>query len=352
MAPVALLVALALLPRILCAQVPPPEKLTARALNTNYTLLWTWSGSNGQTASFTVQYTGTYRKARKDPKWKPACEKTSNMYCDLNPLNLHYLGIYTLRVCATVNGLNSEWVSLDFAPAKDAAVGPPTIVSVSPAGSDLEVSISEPQTNNNTSMKEKISSLYYRYTYWEDHIGSKIPQVLDSPNTRVVMENLLSWTKYCVCVQSCTIEPNRTSTFTEPVCTSTNGGLSWAQISLIFFTCLCIVFLLVFGIVFGCFHCHRLFKNSFNPKVTLPSFLNDFGISPSLLGPDRHSELHCDLLSVNSPSPQQVLFSGRHSLQSSSEDSGIYTSTSDKSTSAQNSAPCSESQMTWRALWV
>ncbi|XP_055008904.1 interleukin-10 receptor subunit beta [Boleophthalmus pectinirostris] len=341
MAPAALLVALSLfLPCILRAQVPPPENLTLQAVNTDYSLRWTWPGMDGQTASFTVQCVSKYQLARKNPKWKTACEETSDMSCDLNPLDLHYLGLYT-RVCATVNGNDSDWVPLDFAPAKDAAVGPPTAVQVSAIDSGLEISILEPQTNNNTSMKEKVSSLRYRFTYWEESTGSKSAQFLISPNTRVVQENLQSWTRYCVSVQSLTIEPNRTSTFTVPVCIGTNGAFSWGKICLIFFSCLFFVFLLVFGLVLGCFLCHRIYKNSFNPKVDLPSFLDEFLASPTLLHSEQHSELQCDLLSVRSPSPQQVPSGARDSIHSCSGDSGV--SSNDTSTSAQSSVRSTQS---------
>lgn len=56
-------------------------------------------------------------------KWKMACEEISIMSCDLTPLDLHYLCIYTLRVRANMNGHYSEWVQKDFAPAKDGEPG-------------------------------------------------------------------------------------------------------------------------------------------------------------------------------------------------------------------------------------
>lgn len=48
-----------------------------------------------------------------------------------------------------------------------AAVGPPSKVNIITVGSDLEVYISDPVTIQNTSMKEKISSLYFHIVYWE-----------------------------------------------------------------------------------------------------------------------------------------------------------------------------------------
>ncbi|XP_072315392.1 interferon alpha/beta receptor 1b-like [Eucyclogobius newberryi] len=291
-----LLGALTLVPLSFCTQVPAPEDLRVQALNTDYTLLWSWGqGSEGQTVSFTVQYMGAFRKNR--PKWRQACEETWERSCDLNPLDLHYLGIYSLRVQASVDGLTSNWTALDFAPAKDAAVGPPTSVKVSAAGNVLEVSVTEPRTINNTSMKDKIPSLSFRFMFWEkERSGQRTP--VDSPNTMVTLDKLSFWTFYCVSVQSLTIDPDRTSAFTEPLCLSTEGP-HWLKICLCFLASLCGAFLLVFGVSFGAFHCHRRLKNSFHPRVTRPVFLDQLHVSPELLLLDW-SEHQCDLLTVTS----------------------------------------------------
>lgn len=318
------------LPFVLCE--PPLANLTVQALNTNYTLHWTWAGMDAQSARFTVQYIGKFRLNRNQSGWRTACEDIQTMSCDLNPLNLHYLGIFALRVRVTVNERHYEWAQVDFAPATDAAVGPP-VVLVSPAGKVLEVLITAPQTINNTSMKEIIPSLYYRILYWERANDKKSQAAVNSPNTMVVLEDLKSWTSYCVSVQSRTIEPNRTSAFTDPICISTQGEFQWGKFSWIFTISLLLGFTVVLGIVLGCFYN----KKTFQASATQPACLNEDCHSPhQLLHSDQLSE-QCDLLTVISSPLDHVHSSGRPDWQScsDSQDSGIY-STSNKTTSEQS----------------
>lgn len=47
-----------------------------------------------------------------------------------------------------------------------AAVGPPSKVDLAPAGSDLDVYISDPLTSKNTTMRDHFK-LYYGILYWE-----------------------------------------------------------------------------------------------------------------------------------------------------------------------------------------
>lgn len=41
------------------------------------------------------------------------------MSCDLTGCNLHYLGIYMIRVRANANGRHSDWVLKEFCPDTD-----------------------------------------------------------------------------------------------------------------------------------------------------------------------------------------------------------------------------------------
>lgn len=334
------LMPLVLLPFIICEQVPPPLNPTVQAVNTNYTLLWNWFGLGNQTATFTVQYIAKFRLTRNQSNlekaevhWRTACKETPNMFCDLNPVNLLYLGAYSLRVCATVNGQRSHYVQVDFAPSKDAAVGPPTGVLLSHSGNDLEVSISEPQTISNTSMKVNIPSLYYRFLYWERHFDHKIsqPPAVDSANAMVVLEDLKSWTWYCVSVQSRTNEPNRFSVFTDPVCISTQGGFRWGQFFGIFGICLILVLVIVLLILLGSYYSKQSLKKQ---VVIKPVFLEEqnWHFHPVLLSSDSQPE-QCDHLTVQSPSQEHDLSSVRPEWQSSN-DSGIYTA-KNKTTSEQ-----------------
>ncbi|TKS66814.1 Interferon alpha/beta receptor 1a [Collichthys lucidus] len=202
------------------AELAAPQNVTMVTLNTNYMLSWDWdpsaAGSHGVT--FTTQYVGKFKLKYKSPKWSMVCENTPQTSCDLTDLNLHYLGIYVFRVRASADGRHSDWVLKEFCPDKDAAVGPPSKVELSVAEGFLEISISDPLTNTNTSMKDKLRELYYHIVYWE---GSPGIQTLDSKKTLVTLSNLKSWTWYCVMVQSRSDFYNKTSSFTSPQCMQT-----------------------------------------------------------------------------------------------------------------------------------
>lgn len=70
-----------------------------------------------------------------------------------------------------------------------AAVGPPSKVDLAPAGSDLDVFISDPLTSTNSSMKEKLDQMYYLILYSE---RSGDTQVGDS-----LWQTLGPFTQYC-----------------------------------------------------------------------------------------------------------------------------------------------------------
>lgn len=63
---------------------------------------------------------------------------------------------------------------LDLMSCVSAAVGPPAKVNLTPAGSDLDVFITDPLTSANTPMTEILSKMYYHILYWERSADSKV----------------------------------------------------------------------------------------------------------------------------------------------------------------------------------
>ncbi|XP_078119147.1 interferon alpha/beta receptor 1b-like isoform X1 [Sander vitreus] len=329
------------------AELAPPKNLTLITLNTNYTLSWDWDQSfaEGHAVNFTTQYVAKFelKSKRKSPVWETACEKTSHRSCDLTKFNLYYLGIYVLRVQASVNGRVSDWVTKDFCPDKDAAVGPPSRVDLSPAGSGLDIIISDPLTSTNSSMKDHIEDLYYHILYWERSVDTQAveTQMLASKATVVTLSDLKAWTWYCVRVQSRYDFFNKKSSFTSPHCMQTEGAIPWWQI-FGYFLLLVICFLLLLVIICSSFWFFKTVKATFYPSNQLPphfQYLCDSSGSdiPRLLTTDSDSELLCDKMTVcpkppvleNHIPPPEALpvppsdSSGRHSCQGSG-DSGVY----------------------------
>ncbi|KAF3695200.1 Interferon alpha/beta receptor 1a Membrane-associated type I interferon receptor [Channa argus] len=340
------------------AELAPPQNVSLITLNTNYTLSWDWPQSHAVT--FTTQYVGKYKlKSKKILKWFTACEETSRMSCDLTPLQLHYLGIYVLRVRANANGSHSNWEMKEFCPDIDAALGPPTAVRLARAGGDLDVYISDPLTSTNISMKDHIATLYYHILYWENSADIQVQSLSKSANL-VTLPNLKPWTWYCVKVQSRYDFYNKSSSFTSPLCMQTEGDTPWWQIFLIFLGSLILWFLVMLLSLYSFFWCYKIIKKTFFPSVSLPSPLKkdldpDSDI-PYLLPRDAESELlfvkvtvcaESTMLEIHNPCPETLLMSqsdlepdSRHNRQdsSSSEDSGVYSTGCSLKTQQSNSS--------------
>ncbi|XP_040057101.2 interferon alpha/beta receptor 1b [Gasterosteus aculeatus] len=334
------------------AELKHPKNLAMITLNTNYMLTWDWDQSSSESGAvnFTTQYVAKYRltskrlSKKKSPVWITACEKTWRRSCDLTKFSLYYLGIYVLRVQANVNGDVSAWEQKEFCPDTDADLGPPNKVDLSPAGSDLDVFISDPVTSTNISMKENHPELYYHVVYWERSAGQQAvgTQTLDSSANIVTLPNLKPWTWYCVRVQSRYDYYNKKSIFSSPHCMQTEGATPWWQIFMYFMASLVTFFLVILLPLYSCFRCYKTLKETWFPSVLLPTPIQYLWDStgydiPRLVSPESDSELLCDRVTVEPllhilppeavPAPLSCLEpDSRHSRQDSSGsgDSGVY----------------------------
>ncbi|XP_029967776.1 interferon alpha/beta receptor 1b-like [Salarias fasciatus] len=334
------------------AQPAPPHNVTVITLNTNYTLSWEYDSNvtNAHSVTFTTQYLPKFKLKykKKNASWITACNESSQRFCDLTVLNLHYLGIFVLRVRANVNRGHSGWVQKEFCPDKDAAVGPPASVGLVPVGSNLQVSISDPMTTDNRSMKEHLPGLYYNIRYWE-HSEDASASVISSETNVVTLPDLKARTWYCVSLQSRCDFYHKSSSFTTPRCMQTEGAVPWWQIFLYFLGSLVICFLLILFALFGVFWVFKTVKATFYPVSRLPAHFQQCRHDstgsdiPPLFTPDSESDL-CEkvivcpqpgLLEEEIPSDEDLLEhradlpsdnSGELSCQasSSSGDTGIY----------------------------
>ncbi|XP_014030029.2 interferon alpha/beta receptor 1a isoform X1 [Salmo salar] len=329
------------------AELPQPQNLTLLTLNTQYVLTWDWDQTTtGNAVTFTVEYMAKYKmKMKKD--WSLVCDRTTHTRCDFTGSNLTYIGTYMLRVRASADGVNSHWVCIEFCPDKNALLGPPPRVELAPAGNQLNVTISDPLTSTQGSMKKHVISLYYRILYWslsDDPQGLK-PKVVDSSNNLVMLPEQEAWTWYCVIIQSRYDYYNKTSGYTEPQCMQTEGDTPYGQIFLYFLVSMVVCFLLVLLPSYAFFRFYRVLKNTFYPSIQLPAHIQEYlcdsspgSDMPRLLTADSEAELCCDklticpevvLLEIHLPPPltappsELEQDSGRH-IRQDSGDSGIH----------------------------
>uniref|UniRef100_A0AAZ3REX9 Fibronectin type-III domain-containing protein n=1 Tax=Oncorhynchus tshawytscha TaxID=74940 RepID=A0AAZ3REX9_ONCTS len=233
------------------AELPQPQNLTLLTLNTQYVLTWDW-------------------------------DQTTTVY----------FGLICSSPCL-------------------ASLGPPSRVELAPVGNLLDVTISDPLTSTQHSMKEHVLFLYYRILYWS---RSDDPQVLaqpsalfllDSSNNLVTLPELEAWTWYCVMIQSRYDYYNKTSSYTEPQCMQTEGDTPYGQIFLYFLVSMMVCFLLVLLPSYTLFRFYRVLKNTFYPSIQLPVHIQEYlcdsspgSDMPRLLTADSEAELCCDKLTI------------------------------------------------------
>ncbi|KAJ8282235.1 hypothetical protein COCON_G00047540 [Conger conger] len=292
------------------ALLPRPENVTLETLNTHYVLAWAWNPDRGctgnQKPTFTAQYLPKFKLRSKKRVWTSACTDTSDAYCDFTSCDLHYLGMYVLRVRARCAGRNSEWAQLDFCPDKQAHLGPPSKVVVIPGIRLLEVQISDPLTSKNTSMKETYPELYYLIMYWKDTQNVvKDYHYLNTSINIVTLPDLEPWAVYCFRVQSRYNFYNKISSFSQMLCQQTTDRTPLWQILLWFLASLVLCFLCVLLPSYGLLKFYWLVKATFFPNCQLPDNIQEYlydsspdSDRPRLLTPESEVEVCCDSLDV------------------------------------------------------
>ncbi|KAJ8350892.1 hypothetical protein SKAU_G00260220 [Synaphobranchus kaupii] len=276
------------------AILPSPHNLTLQTLNTQYILRWEWEQQTlaNQNITFTAQFLPAYKIRRKKQDWKLVCNTTLDTHCDFTNSQLHYQGIYLLRVRADCGGESSEWVQKEFCPHEDANLGPPSKVEVFPGNGLLRLWISDPLTSNNKSMREKLlPSLYFLIQYWrQSQTVVEDIRVLETSQNDVTLVNLQSRTTYCVTVRSHIDFYNKTSQFSPVLCMKTTGQIPvWLVILVV------LPVLVVLSI--SLYRSFPLIKSTFFPSAQLPDSMcpcDSYGPDWSrLLAPETQVEVFC-----------------------------------------------------------
>ncbi|KAG7331526.1 hypothetical protein KOW79_005495 [Hemibagrus wyckioides] len=339
---------------VVCSELPVPENVTIQTLNMNYVLKWDWDAAQApdvaRGVTFTAQYLAMFKKKLKKTKskqdWKTLCESTPEHICDFSSVQLHYLGVWLLRLRAQSGHMVSPWVEKEFCPDRDAVIGPPSVVNVTPVKGLLQVAITDPLTFTNSSMKEHLPNMYYFIEYWKKSSSTQKPNNLTSSNNLVILPELESWTWYCVRVQSKDNYYKKTSAFSPIYCIQTDGQIPYWQIVLYFLLSLGLSFLVCLIFFMCSFRAVKVVKSTFFPSVPLPSHIQEYlfdsstSDTPRLLSTEPEMEICSDRLDLLPSDPEvtevpeiilEVHLSPETSQQSrrthsrhSSCDSGVY----------------------------
>nr|UOI84940.1 cytokine receptor family member b5-1 [Ictalurus punctatus] len=327
---------------VVCAVLPVPQNVIIQTCNMNYVLKWDWDPNqapdDANNVTFTAQYLPMFKmsKPKRKQDWKSVCESTPEHVCDFSSAKLHYLGMWLLRLRAQSGQNFSSWVKIEFCPDRDAVIGPPSAVNVTPVNGFLQVAISDPLTITNGSMKEWLPNMYYFIQYWKRSSPTQ-PTNLTSANNLVILPELKSWTWYCVRVQSVDDYYKKASVFSPTYCIQTDGQTPYWQIVVYFLLSLGLSFLVLLVLSMCIFRVVKVVKNTFYPLVPLPQHIQeylDFGSSdvPRLLSAEP--EICCDRLNLLTPVTEVILevhlppeisqqMDRTHSRHSSC-DSGVY----------------------------
>lgn len=285
-------------------ELPTPNNVTLWTMNTHYLLRWNWGPWTQQThtddynITYTMQYIAKYKLRRSQQEWTTVCMNSTHTECDLTNEELNYLGIYVLRVCATAqtnsHTLQSAWVNVTFCPDSNASLGPPSNVVVSSHGRGLlEVKIDDPVTHNNQTMRNNVPKLYFLIQFWGP---DKKVQVVKSAVGLVTLSDVEESVLVCVRVQTCADFYNKTSAFTQPQCTHTQGQTPYWQVALYFLLALVFAFAFFVAVGYGSFLCWRSIKTTWFPGNQLPVHIQQYlqeacADKPRLLNPESESTL-------------------------------------------------------------
>ncbi|KAK3543339.1 hypothetical protein QTP70_018067 [Hemibagrus guttatus] len=305
---------------VVCAVLPGPQNVTVHTLNMNYVLKWDWDAAqapdDAHGVTFTAQYLAMFKKKLKKAKskqdWKSLCESTPEHVCDFSSIQLHYLGVWLLRLRAQSGQTVSPWVELEFCPDRDAVIGPPSAVNVTPVKGLLQVEITDPLTFSNGSMKEHLPNMYYFIEYWKKSSSTQKPiyNNLTSANNLVILPELESWTWYCVRVQSKDDYYKKTSAFSPTYCIQTDGHIPYWQTVLYFLLSLGLSFLVCLMFLMCTFKAVKVVKSTFFPSVPLPSHIQEYlfdsstSDTPRLLSAEPELEICCDRLDLLPSDPE------------------------------------------------
>ncbi|XP_072556601.1 uncharacterized protein [Paramormyrops kingsleyae] len=260
------------------AVLPSPANLTLDTLNTQYVLRWTCPHDTLEnwSVTFTAQYISKYKLPQKSPTWLTACENTTDTWCDFTGRNLHYHGMYVLRVRTNSGTERSQWEVKDFCPDKDAALGPPSRVELAVESSVLTVMIYDPMTSRNASMKDDVYGLYFSIQYWKDSDQKKDYKYQNATLNLVSLSDLEPWTMYCLRVQSREGYSNKASVFSATQCRQTSGQSTVWHFMLPFLVSMLVCFLTVLLIAFVILKSYWVVKRTFFPSCQVPSSLLEY----------------------------------------------------------------------------
>ncbi|KAK9538149.1 hypothetical protein VZT92_005702 [Zoarces viviparus] len=249
---------------------PTHVRLTSYDMN----LVLMWDPPEGPASS--IVYSTQFKSSVSLDFDKVGCVNISNLECDLSRLNtIFQYAKYTGRVRAQSGTESSAWmesnpITLD----KDTVISSPD-VSLSSNGAAIEVSIKDPVFMI-SALREVYHSATYNITYWQHGQREKARSKSNIQQSRVVLNDLDPWTKYCVQVQIIITDRNPSKP-SAAVCESTTSKAEapWVAAVVTFGVVAMSVALVVVAVLYRKHISHFLC-----PKDALPQHFKEYLLAP------------------------------------------------------------------------
>uniref|UniRef100_A0A672HWJ6 Fibronectin type-III domain-containing protein n=1 Tax=Salarias fasciatus TaxID=181472 RepID=A0A672HWJ6_SALFA len=268
-----------------------PNNVRLSSYNMNLVLRWDRPEGEASDLLYTAEYKSVINQISS---YKTGCLNISALECDFTPLHLSVYGRYMGRVQAVRGAESSAWVeSSPLTLDRDTVIGPPSVSLVS-NGATVEVSIKDPMFQI-SDLRNVYGEPDYNVTHWKRLKMNTITQ-----QTRLVLDDLDAWSRYCVQVQLKTGIDSRTSLPSNVTCQSTAGaghGAPWLAAVLVLVGVSLAVALVVVVV-----RKRKSISRFLFPKDTLPQCLKEVGVGGSLLQDTHTHTLSLVFLSLWRPS--------------------------------------------------
>ncbi|NXM82962.1 INAR1 protein, partial [Oenanthe oenanthe] len=175
-----------------------PENVQVHGVNTNFTLSWSYSGTDPN-VTFSAQFQWP---ELQDAGWQelPGCQAVAGTGCDISSAISEYYDAHYVRVRAQAGPLLSPWSqALEMVPEYLAQIGPPGLELQSTDGI-IKVKVSPPEENQRKKMWINDLSFKYNLVYWENSSHAQLQNKNIFPFDTI--DDLAPNSTYCFKVQA------------------------------------------------------------------------------------------------------------------------------------------------------
>ncbi|XP_069801956.1 interleukin-10 receptor subunit beta isoform X2 [Dendropsophus ebraccatus] len=213
--------------------------------------------------------------ANKDD-YKTICV-THEQHCDSSSITYRSY----VRVKTRIYPNDSDWVQIHFDPYEQTIIRAPN-VTVSSRSGYLDVSFKGPLMGpERGSVKEKYGDAMYRVEYWKESDPAHVLYTSTS-HSQYTLQNLETWTMYCVRVQAYAPEFEKGGEFSPVMCKETHDDgrtPSW-KIAVLFLGSMVLAAVITLLLICLTVKGYQITRYIFFPSYSIPEHLKEYLSNP------------------------------------------------------------------------